>query len=258
MPNLNLCFSKSKVESAPSKSTLQETRDHHSRPFLNTTFIKNFNSLYDFTLECTPNSKSFAAAAAARGGGGGGAGGFSSTTDEEEAELSSSESDAAGETAATPDLATVLASRRFFFSSPGRSNSIVDSSSASSSMASTSSSSPTANQRDPDALVDGSVAIPTISPDPFLDFRRSMQEMVEARQLMDVRANWDHLHELLMCYLTLNPKSAHKFIVGAFADLLVSLMPPPSPAPPPSDHLRKPEPSSTRGNKCKIISRNFM
>nr|GMD68990.1 transcription repressor OFP12-like [Ipomoea batatas] len=250
MPNLNLCFSKSKVESsAPSKSTLEETRDHHSRPFLNTTFIKNFNSLYDLTLECTPNSKSFAAAA--RGGG------FSSTTDEEEAELSSSESDAAGETAATPDLATVLASQRFFFSSPGRSNSIVDSSSASSSIASTSSSSPTANRRDPDALVDGSVAIPTISPDPFLDFRRSMQEMVEARQLMDVRANWDHLHELLMCYLTLNPKSAHKFIVGAFADLLVSLMPPPSPAPP-SDHLRKPEPSSTRGNKCKIISRNFM
>ncbi|XP_019162871.1 PREDICTED: transcription repressor OFP12-like [Ipomoea nil] len=240
MPNLNHCFSKSKVESsAPSKSTLKETRDHHSRPFLNTTFIKNFNSLYDFTLECTPNSKSFAAAA-----------------DEEEADLSSSESAAADEAAATPDLATVLASRRFFFSSPGRSNSIIDSSSTSSSIASTSSSSPTANQQDPDALVDGSVAIPTISPDPFLDFRRSMQEMVEARQLMDVRANWDHLHELLMCYLTLNPKSAHKFIVGAFADLLVSLMPPPSPPPPPSDDHRKPE-SSSRGNKSKI-SRNFM
>lgn len=51
-----------------------------------------------------------------------------------------------------------------------------------------------------------------------------MQEMVEARDLIDVRANWDYLHELLMCYLSLNPKSTHKFIVGAFADLLVSLV----------------------------------
>lgn len=51
-----------------------------------------------------------------------------------------------------------------------------------------------------------------------------MQEMVEARHLIDVKANWEYLHELLLCYLTLNPKSTHKFIIGAFADLLVSLM----------------------------------
>ncbi|TYG56677.1 hypothetical protein ES288_D08G082200v1 [Gossypium darwinii] len=49
-------------------------------------------------------------------------------------------------------------------------------------------------------------------------------EMVEARGLMDVKANWDNLHELLLCYLALNPKSTHKYIVGAFADLVVSLM----------------------------------
>ncbi|GFP92309.1 transcription repressor ofp12, partial [Phtheirospermum japonicum] len=70
----------------------------------------------------------------------------------------------------------------------------------------------------------GGVAVPTYSPDPFADFRRSMQEMVEAREVHDVRESWDYLHELLMCYLSLNPKSTHKFIVGAFADLLVSLM----------------------------------
>ena len=51
-----------------------------------------------------------------------------------------------------------------------------------------------------------------------------MQEMVEARDLVDVKANWDDLHELLLCYLAMNPKSTHKFIIGAFADLLVSLM----------------------------------
>lgn len=48
---------------------------------------------------------------------------------------------------------------------------------------------------------------------------------MEARpELKDVKSNWERLHELLLCYLALNPKSAHKFIVGAFADLLVSLM----------------------------------
>ena len=28
--------------------------------------------------------------------------------------------------------------------------------------------------------------------------------------------NWEFLHELLLCYLALNPKNTHKFIVGAF------------------------------------------
>ncbi|KAL3647865.1 hypothetical protein CASFOL_008833 [Castilleja foliolosa] len=110
------------------------------------------------------------------------------------------------------DLATAVASRRFFFSSPGRSNSIVDSS--------TSTSNP-----DSDAISGGSsVAVLTYSPDPFADFRRSMQEMVEAREVHDVCESWDYLHELLMCYLSLNQKSTHKFIVGAFSDLLVSLV----------------------------------
>ena len=51
-----------------------------------------------------------------------------------------------------------------------------------------------------------------------------MEEMVEARGLIDVKADWEYLHELLLCYLALNPKGTHKFIIGAFADLLVSLM----------------------------------
>lgn len=50
-----------------------------------------------------------------------------------------------------------------------------------------------------------------------------MQEMVEARELIDGRVSLDYLHELLLCYLALNPKSTHKYIVGAFSDLLVSL-----------------------------------
>ncbi|KAL2535407.1 Transcription repressor OFP12 [Forsythia ovata] len=140
--------------------------------------------------------------------------------------LSDSESET--ETTNTADFATAFASQRFFFSSPGLTNSIIDSISVSSSLASTTSSSPK-NQPESD-----SIAVPTYSVDPFIDFRRSMQEMVEARELIDVNANWDYLHELLMRYLSLNPKSTHKFIVGAFADLLVSMM-----TSPPESNRRK-------------------
>ncbi|CAA0832108.1 Transcription repressor OFP12 [Striga hermonthica] len=115
----------------------------------------------------------------------------------------------AASTAPPPDFATVAASRRFFFSSPGRSNSIVDSSIESSS-----------SPENPGV----GIAVTTYSPDPFADFRRSMQEMVEAREFCGVSEDWGYLHELLTCYLSLNPTSTHKFIVEAFADLLVSLV----------------------------------
>ncbi|KAK2648360.1 hypothetical protein Ddye_015849 [Dipteronia dyeriana] len=111
-----------------------------------------------------------------------------------------------------PDFATVVASQRFFFTTPGSSNSIIESSSKS---------------WNNSPSVKDSVAVPTYSPDPYMDFRRSMQEMVEARGLVDIKSNWDYLHELLLCYLALNPKNTHNFIIGAFADLLVSLMSPP-------------------------------
>ncbi|CAI9783329.1 unnamed protein product [Fraxinus pennsylvanica] len=57
------------------------------------------------------------------------------------------------------------------------------------------------------------------SRDPFVDFRVSMEEMVEAHSLKD----WDFLEELLACYLEVNGKNNHGYIVGAFVDLLVNL-----------------------------------
>ncbi|KAI4304052.1 hypothetical protein MLD38_039616 [Melastoma candidum] len=107
-----------------------------------------------------------------------------------------------------PDLSTVYASRRFFFSSPGLSNSIVESCSEDAGGSATA----------------GGVAVRKYSPDPRWDFRRSMQEMVEAKEAMDVKGDWEYLHELLLCYLRLNPKHTHGFIIGAFTDLIVSLM----------------------------------
>ncbi|KAL2469880.1 Transcription repressor OFP16 [Abeliophyllum distichum] len=107
-----------------------------------------------------------------------------------------------------PDFASVLASQRFFFSSPGRSNAIIEP--------------PEPLPRQ--GVVTGGVAIQTYSLNPFAEFRKSMQEMIEAREFTDVKGDFEFLHELLLCYLTLNPKHTHKFIVGAFSDVIVSLM----------------------------------
>ncbi|KAL3536048.1 hypothetical protein ACH5RR_004509 [Cinchona calisaya] len=57
------------------------------------------------------------------------------------------------------------------------------------------------------------------SRDPFADFKKSMEEMVEAHGLKD----WKSLEDLLTCYLRVNGKSNHGYIVGAFVDLLVGL-----------------------------------
>ncbi|KAL9675383.1 hypothetical protein QQ045_003585 [Rhodiola kirilowii] len=127
----------------------------------------------------------------------------------------------------TLDLSAVYASQRFFISSPGQSNSIVDSSTSSSSRESHGS------------VMENSVAIATYSPDPYADFRRSMEEMVEARETENEESikrtsNWEYLHELLLCYLALNPKATHKFIIGAFADLVVDHLP--ATATPAADH----------------------
>ncbi|XP_021764407.1 transcription repressor OFP12-like [Chenopodium quinoa] len=133
----------------------------------------------------------------------------------------------------TPDLTAAYASRRFFISSPGRSNSIVDSLSLSSSNLF---SSPVGEEAEaeaedssassPTARVAGGVPVQTYSPDPYVDFRRSMQEMVESRDLgnLEIKEVWEYLQELLLSYLSLNPKNTHKYIVGAFTDLVVNLM----------------------------------
>lgn len=65
-----------------------------------------------------------------------------------------------------------------------------------------------------------SVAMVMDSTNPILDFKRSMEEMVEAH---DGFKDWEFLEELLICYLRINGKSTHGYIVGAFVDLLVGL-----------------------------------
>ncbi|KAK7343378.1 hypothetical protein VNO77_12067 [Canavalia gladiata] len=64
-----------------------------------------------------------------------------------------------------------------------------------------------------------SVVLAMESEDPYEDFRRSMEEMVESHGIRD----WEGLEELLSWYLRVNGKKNHGFIVGAFVDLLISI-----------------------------------
>ncbi|KAL1566120.1 transcription repressor OFP13-like [Salvia divinorum] len=60
-------------------------------------------------------------------------------------------------------------------------------------------------------------AVAMDSRDPFLDFRASMAEMMEAGGERD----WGFLEELLEWYLRVNDASNHGYIIGAFVDLLM-------------------------------------
>lgn len=72
-------------------------------------------------------------------------------------------------------------------------------------------------------LPDDSIAVLTYSPSPYDDFRRSMQEMVNAKLRHDANVDWDFMEELLFCYLNLNEKKSYRYILSAFADLVVIL-----------------------------------
>ncbi|GAV71218.1 Ovate domain-containing protein [Cephalotus follicularis] len=64
-----------------------------------------------------------------------------------------------------------------------------------------------------------SVVLAMDSEDPYVDFRRSMEEMVQSHGLKD----WECLEELLGWYLKVNGKKNHGYILGAFVDLLMNL-----------------------------------
>lgn len=187
----NLCFSKfmcfPTIALSPPPPSAAAHDQDHKLTAATRPLFKNFNSLYD------PNSSNCSTST-------------SSTTTAAPATTSDfSDEDS------VPDFASAFASHRFFFSSPGTSNSIFS----------------PPEPPPPPAALSGGVAVQAYSPDPFSDFRKSMVEMIDASGITDVKSDWEFLTELLFCYLTLNPKHAHKFIVGAFADVVVSLVTPP-------------------------------
>ncbi|GMY34228.1 transcription repressor OFP14 [Fagus crenata] len=72
-------------------------------------------------------------------------------------------------------------------------------------------------------LPDDSIAVLAYSPSPYDDFRRSMQEIVEARMRNHGKVDWDFMEELLFCYLNLNEKKSYRYILSAFVDLIIVL-----------------------------------
>lgn len=210
--SFNICFSKFKcfptITFSPPPAAADTDEQDQNQTFAaatSPTLLKNFNSLYDandYSDFSTSKSRTFSTSSTAAAA--------AAATEEDFFSSSSANSD----DECIPDFSSAFASHRFFFSSPGSSNSIFERLEP-----------PPA--QDSDAVVGGGVAVQTYSPDPYSDFRQSMVEMIEARDLTDVKADWDFLNELLLCYLTLNPKHTHKFIVGAFADVVVSFVSPP-------------------------------
>ncbi|RDX67063.1 Transcription repressor OFP14, partial [Mucuna pruriens] len=67
------------------------------------------------------------------------------------------------------------------------------------------------------ALPDNSIALLTHTTSPYEDFKRSMQQMVNNCERV---VDWDFMEDLLFCYLNLNDKKSHKFILSAFVDLI--------------------------------------
>lgn len=118
-----------------------------------------------------------------------------------------------------PPDEVIKASQRFFIT-PGPTNSLIEE-------AQLSGITPLTLQPLPEALgtnqTDGRVVM-TVSMDPYVDFRKSMQEMVDARDMDLFRSvDWGFLEDLLVCYLELNEKSVHESILRAFKDLTKGL-----------------------------------
>ncbi|KAJ0985593.1 hypothetical protein J5N97_003949 [Dioscorea zingiberensis] len=108
---------------------------------------------------------------------------------------------------------SVRSSGRFFVF-PGASNSLLEEARLSA----------TSSLSDQGPVVPGGgVAVMTFSKDPYDDFRRSMQDMVDARHVdPEQPLDWDFMEELLFCFLELNDRTVHKYILRAFTDLTVS------------------------------------
>lgn len=58
------------------------------------------------------------------------------------------------------------------------------------------------------------------STNPYDDFRKSMQENVEARIMKNQNVDWDFMEELLFSYINMNEKKSCKFILSAFCDMI--------------------------------------
>ncbi|KAL9280228.1 Transcription repressor OFP10 [Arabidopsis thaliana] len=76
--------------------------------------------------------------------------------------------------------------------------------------------------RSPCPKIDESVAMAKESINPFEDYKKSMNQMIEERYI----ETESDLKELLRCFLDINPSPQHNLIVRAFVDVCSHLQPP--------------------------------
>ncbi|KAI3518740.1 hypothetical protein L1887_07552 [Cichorium endivia] len=103
-----------------------------------------------------------------------------------------------------------LSSDRFFFK-PGKTNSILEEAKPNENE----------NEKEKEKILPLKESVSMMemeSTDPFVDFKKSMQEMVEADEGLK---EWENLQELLSLYLALNDKINHGYIIRAFVDLML-------------------------------------
>ncbi|KAK4252807.1 hypothetical protein QN277_010956 [Acacia crassicarpa] len=65
-----------------------------------------------------------------------------------------------------------------------------------------------------------SIVLLAWSANQYEDFRRSMKGMVDARLRTHGMVDWGFMEELLLCYLNLNEKKLHKYVLSAYVDLI--------------------------------------
>lgn len=102
-------------------------------------------------------------------------------------------------------------SKRLIFERRGRSNSILEE--------------VTKEEEEEDApeeedSIEGFMLLSLESNDPYLDFKKSMEKMVELHAL---HHDWRRLEKLLFLLLKVNVKTSHEYICAAFVDLLLNL-----------------------------------
>ncbi|KAG7569331.1 Ovate protein family C-terminal [Arabidopsis thaliana x Arabidopsis arenosa] len=97
-------------------------------------------------------------------------------------------------------------SERLIFESKGETNSILEEA--------------TSKREEEEDEEEGFMLISLESNDPYSDFKRSMEEMVEAHAL---HHDWKSLEKLLLQFLKVNAKTSHRYIFAAFVDLLMNL-----------------------------------
>lgn len=122
-----------------------------------------------------------------------------------EAESSETDDDFGGETIETA-IRDLQSDRRRLFFEPDRTSSILEAKAAS------------GGDLELVPFRD-SVMVSMESRDPYVDYRKSMEEMVEAHALK----HCEGLQKLLCWYLRVNARTNHPYIVAAFVDLLVGL-----------------------------------